>query len=305
MKKVLFAVMLVMAMLTSFMESSAQAGDKKSQLEVLDEKAKSDVKFGLEDLDTLRTEVNKMKKRLGGLARVDKELGDRITKLELQIADLVIKLDKLSGPSPEIPGILSRIGKLEREGGVINGRLDKIDAEIAALQDNDVVQDHRLDKIEAELDRGLGVKLGMGVYGVTGTNGVLSGGLMLTMDIPVYSDFGINLTGGVGANHEGGSIIVDVSFRYVAKNFSAGIVVGLDANADGFGTRLTTEMYGVGPTVEFRFAEDWFLLGRVLFGSEWIQTPTQVIEYDDRTVYKTDESRDFGVSGSLGLGRWF
>lgn len=300
-KMVMFTVMLVMAILIP----SIPVAHAKTQLEVLQEQAADSVKFGLQDLDTLRTEVNKMKRRFGALTKVDIDLGNKIKTLEAQILEMQLTLKRISGPSPEIPGILSRIEKLEKDGGVINGRLDKIEKDVEALKKNDKVQDDRLDAVEQRLDRGLGIELGMGAYGVYGTNGVLVGGLMLTLNIPVYSDFAINLAGGIGGMHEGASGFADVSFRYVSSRVSVGLAVGIDANCDGLCTRLTTEMWGAGPDVEIRFADDLFIRGRVLFGSEWVRRPTIQIEYDDRTVFKTDDSREFGISAGVALGYWF
>lgn len=290
-------------MLTSFMESSVQAADKKSQLEVIDEKAKSDIKFGLEDLDTLRTEVNKMRKRFGGLAKADKELGDRITKLELQIADLVIKLGKLSGPSPEIPGILSRIGKLEREGGVINGRLDKLEQDVATLKGDMVEVKDDIADIKLRLHRDFEFSVGVAAELRYGTSGSVSTGVSLQMEIQMMQSLELVFTGGVGGTHEGASGNASVSVRNDFGQVSAGVTFGIVANCDGLCTRLFTEIWGGGLDLEFRFLDGWFIRASVLFGSEWTKGPTTRIEYPDRTVIKTDDSREFGVEGSVKLGR--
>jgi len=301
-KMVLFMVMLVMAILIP----SIPMAQAKTQLEVLQEQAADSVKFGLQDLDTLRTEVNKMKRRYGALTKVDIDLGNKIEIMQQQIDAINITLKRISGPSPEIPGILTRIEKLEQDGSVINGRLDKLEQDVATLKGEMVEVKDDIRDIKDRLDQGLGVKFGVGAYGIYGTQGSINGGASARLRIPVSDGWQVVITGGVGGNHQGASGFADLSIgREFASGLYLGVDLGIDANCDGLCTRLLTEIWGAGPDIGYRSDDGFFVRGRVLFGSEWIKGPTMQIEYPDRTVFKTDESREFGLSALLQLGHEF
>lgn len=279
----LVAVALVVAAFTNVMVGEvASAADPKTQIDILRKQAAEATKGHLEDLGSLRTEVNKMKRRLGGLTAFDKKLTDEtLPALEKRITDLEQKLKNLKSPN---------LTKIRTDINVLQGDVYDLWDAIYKLQD-DVKE---LQELYPEIK--------LGIRSSYGTSGLLNVQAEAAFELHLDATVSLELAGAVGGNHEGASAAARVLLNfYTSKSFSIGIGIGIDANGKGGATYLTTEMWGGALQFQKIFDDHWYSQILGLAGSEWQkQAPTVV----GRVIYSND-AREFGFSVAITFGyKW-
>lgn len=265
-----------------------------------------------QEIKAMDTSIDQLLRRTGGLLTKDADLERDLKATKEELGRLKEELGKVVKPG-DLTVIRVDLGRLWTQVNNHGQRLTELEQDVEDLKRSDKAQDDRLgdhdqkiEDINKRLDRGLGVKFGIGAYGVYGTQGSINGGASARLRIPLYGGWQAIVSGGVGGNHQGASGFADLSVGYqFASGVYLGATLGIDANCDGMCTRLLTEIWGAGPDIGYLSDDGLFIRARVLLGSEWIKGPTMQIEYPDRTVFKTDDSRDFGLSALLQLGHEF